>query len=116
MGGLPLTIRIERGLSEWLSSEWFTEPPDLPTASVLAQRFPHVDVTYRSRGDARFGESGQEALRRAGDTALNLAAEFEESLAMVGHGASVLGVRWLRSSKSLRSISRTWSTASWSSS
>jgi broad specificity phosphatase PhoE len=88
---LGIPIRIERGLSEWLNSEWFPEPPELLPMSVLAQRFPRVDVTFRSRGDARLGESGQEALRRAGDTALELAAEFEEGLAMVGHGASALG-------------------------
>lgn len=87
--GIP--IRIERGLSEWLNSEWFSEPPELLPISELVQRFPRVDATFRSRGDARFGESGHEALRRAGDTALELATEFEESLVMVGHGASVLG-------------------------
>lgn len=88
---LGLTIRIERGLSEWLSSEWFPEPPGLFLTCELAERFPRVDVAYRSRGDARFGESGREALRRAGETALALAVEFEGSIAMVGHGASVLG-------------------------
>jgi broad specificity phosphatase PhoE len=86
-----VAIRIERGLSEWLNSEWFPEPPELLPLSVLAESFPRVDVTYRSRGDAQYGESGPGALRRSGDTARKLAAEYAGNLVMVGHGASVLG-------------------------
>jgi broad specificity phosphatase PhoE len=88
---LGLAIRIERGLSEWLNSEWFPEPPELLPLAGLARRFPRVDATHRPRGEARYGESGSDALRRSGETALQLVAEFEGSLLMVGHGASVLG-------------------------
>lgn len=88
---LGLAIKLELGLCEWLNAEWFSTPPDLLPVAELTQRFPRVDVAYRSRGAARYGESGEEALRRAGETARSLAGEFDGSLAMVGHGASVLG-------------------------
>jgi broad specificity phosphatase PhoE len=88
---LGLAIKLELGLCEWLNAEWFPDPPDLPSAGELAQRFPRVEPGYRSRGAARYGESGEEALRRSGETARALAAEFEGSLALVGHGASLLG-------------------------
>jgi broad specificity phosphatase PhoE len=88
---LGVAIRIERGLSEWLNAEWFPEPPELLPLAVLARRFPRVDATHRTRGAARYGESGPDALRRSGETARRLVAEFEGSLVLVGHGASVLG-------------------------
>jgi broad specificity phosphatase PhoE len=87
---LDLAIAVEPGLSEWLNRAWFAQPPELLALPELARRFP-VDVAYRARGTARHGESGEEALRRSGDTARRLAAEFEENLVLVGHGASVLG-------------------------
>jgi broad specificity phosphatase PhoE len=86
-----IEIRVERGLCEWLNAEWFTELPRLLPVSASARRFRRIDVTYRSRGTARYGETGREALRRSGETARALAVEFEGNLAMVGHGASTLG-------------------------
>jgi len=88
---LGLAIHLELGLCEWLNAEWFSKAPDLLPVGELARRFPGVEAGYRSRGAARYGESGEEALRRSGETARALAAEFEGGLAMVGHGASVLG-------------------------
>jgi broad specificity phosphatase PhoE len=88
---LGLAIELEAGLSEWLNVEWFSGPLELLPAAELSRRFP-VDVGYRSRGAARYAENGTEALERSGKTARLLAAEFDGSLVMVGHGASVLGV------------------------
>jgi broad specificity phosphatase PhoE len=87
---LELVISVEPGLSEWLNAAWFEQPPRLLAPAELVRRFP-VDAGYRARGTARHGESGEEALRRSGDTALRLAAEFDAGLVLVGHGASVRG-------------------------
>ncbi len=86
-----LAIKLEVGLSEWLNADWFPKPPVLLPVADLVRRYPQVDAAYRSRGTARYGESGDAALQRSGDTARTLAAEFNGNLAMVGHGASVLG-------------------------
>ena len=58
---------------------------------AAARRFPRVDPSYRSRGSAQHGESGEAALRRAGRLAHHLVDEFAGDLLLVGHGASVLG-------------------------
>lgn len=84
-------LYLEPGLSEWLNREWFPEAPALQPLDALAHRFPCVDTTYRPRGRARYGESGEEALRRSGDVARILAEEGEGTLVLVGHGASVRG-------------------------
>ena len=88
---LDLSIKIETGLCEWLNPGWFPAMPEvLPTAD-LVQQFPRIDPSYRPRVSARYPESGEWALTRAGETAVRLAAEFCENLLLVGHGASVLG-------------------------
>jgi len=88
---LGLAIRLEPGLSEWQTPEWFPEPPRLLAPAELASRGLRIDLGYRPRGGARYGESGIEALRRSGDTARRLVADFPGDLVLVGHGASVLG-------------------------
>jgi broad specificity phosphatase PhoE len=88
---LGLRIKIEPGLSEWLSAAWFPQPPRLLSLDELAQRFPSIDRTYTARGGARYGESGEEALARSGATARRLVTDFDGDLLIVGHGASVLG-------------------------
>ncbi|MDH4316222.1 MAG: histidine phosphatase family protein [Gammaproteobacteria bacterium] len=86
-----LCVKIEDGLSEWLNVGWFRNPPELQPVADLAARYTHVDTAYSSRGQARFGESGEEAIRRSATTCLRLANDFEGNLLLVGHGASVLG-------------------------
>jgi broad specificity phosphatase PhoE len=88
---LDLSIKIEPGLSEWLSRAWFPQPPRLLSLDQLARRFPRVDHAYTARGRAQYGESGEEALARSGATARRLIDEFDGDLLIVGHGVSVLG-------------------------
>jgi broad specificity phosphatase PhoE len=86
--GLPMAI--EPGFSEWLNVAWFPEPPETAPLSKLRARFP-IDCGYRPRATARYGESGREALDRAGKTMRQLLRDFDGNLVIVGHGASVLG-------------------------
>lgn len=88
---LDLPVKVEPGLAEWLSPAWFAQPPELLACDERARRFPRIDGAYRARGEARYGESGEEARDRAGRTARRLAEDFPGHLLLVGHGASVLG-------------------------
>jgi broad specificity phosphatase PhoE len=88
---LGLPIRVETGLSEWLNPDWFLADPTRLTLQALAQCFPEVDLSYSSRVEAHYPETGEQALERAGRTARIIAQEFGGNLLMVGHGASVLG-------------------------
>jgi broad specificity phosphatase PhoE len=90
-GRLDLPIALEEGLSEWLNPAWFPAPPQTAPIAELAARVPAVDPRHASRGRARYGESGEEALLRAGDTARRLVEDFGGDLLLVGHGASVIG-------------------------
>jgi broad specificity phosphatase PhoE len=87
---LELPIGIDRGLSEWLNSAWFPSRPDTLSASELARRYVRVDPSRASLGDARWGESGDEAAARAAETARRLVAALSGNLVLVGHGVSVL--------------------------
>lgn len=86
--GLPMAI--EPGFSEWLNVAWFAEPPETAPLSALRARFP-IDCGYRPRATAHYGESGREAMARAGKTLCHLLHDFDGNLVIVGHGASVLG-------------------------
>lgn len=88
---LDLRIKIDGGFSEWLNREWFAAPPRLLSQAQRGARFPRIDRAYAARGAAHHGESGEDALRRAGTTAVRIASEFDGRLLIVGHGASVLG-------------------------
>jgi broad specificity phosphatase PhoE len=90
-GRLDLPIALEEGLSEWLNPAWFPAPPQTAPIAELVARVPAVDARHTSRGSARYGESGEEALLRSGDTARRLVEEFAGDLLLVGHGASVIG-------------------------
>jgi broad specificity phosphatase PhoE len=88
---LSADLKIEPGLSEWLSREWFPLPPRTRALGDLCARFPRIDPGYAPRGAARHGESGTEALLRSGRTVLRLLADFPGDVLAVGHGASILG-------------------------
>lgn len=88
---LGLPVNIEPGLSEWLSAEWFPEPPELLSLDRLAKEFPRIDPLYAPRGAAAHGETGEAALARSGATVVRLVAEFAGNIVLIGHGASVLG-------------------------
>ena len=91
---LGLPIKLESGLSEWLNPEWFAAAPEPLSPEVLAGRFPNIDSAYSSRIQARYPETAEQALTRAGRTARTLADEFSGNLLLVGHGASVVGAAW----------------------
>lgn len=88
---LRIPMRIEPGLSEWLNREWFPKLPETVRVDELWHRFPEIDRGYHPVGSAVYGETGDEALLRSGETAQRLTAAFPGTLLLVGHGASVLG-------------------------
>ncbi|MEG4217189.1 histidine phosphatase family protein [Microcoleus sp. Pol14C6] len=87
---LDLSIKLDWGLCEWLNPEWMTEMPETESVKALCRRFPRIDASYKG-GIANYPETGEACLKRAGETAKRLAAEFPEDMLLVGHGASVLG-------------------------
>jgi broad specificity phosphatase PhoE len=89
--GRDLPVKIEAGLSEWLNRDWFNGIPELLSIEALAARYRCIDGGYRALGLARYGESGEEALRRSAKVARQLVVRYSGNLLLVGHGASVLG-------------------------
>lgn len=87
---LDLSIKLEWGLCEWLNPEWMTEMPETESVEDLCRRFPRIDASYKG-GIANYPETGEACLKRAGETAKRLAAQFPEDMLLVGHGASVIG-------------------------
>nr|MCU0544119.1 histidine phosphatase family protein [Oscillatoriaceae cyanobacterium Prado104] len=82
---LDLPIKLEWGLCEWLNPEWMTEMPETESFEALCARFPRIDRTYKS-SNAKYPETAEYCLNRAGETAKRLAAEFPEDILLVGHG------------------------------
>lgn len=88
---LDLSVKLESGLSEWLNPEWFPAMPQRLSPEALKGLYPRIDLSYAARVPALYPETDEACLRRAGETARRLAAEFPEDILLVGHGASVLG-------------------------
>ena len=89
---LDLPLRVEPGLSEWLTPDWFPLPEPALRLDRLAKQFARIDRSYTPRGTACFGETGPEALQRSAETARQLTQDFSGNLALFGHVASLLGV------------------------
>ncbi len=87
--GLP--IKLEWGICEWLSPQWFDGSPETLPVEELHALFPRVDVSYRSILHPRFPEESPAAFRRSGDTVRRLSDEYAGHLLFVGHGISVTG-------------------------
>ena len=88
---LDLPIKIEAGLSEWLNPDWMSETPEIHPQTELAAKYPHIDGSYNSLITPEYPESEETVKNRSGETARKLAAEFNQDILLVGHGASVLG-------------------------
>ena len=88
---LDLDVKVEGGLSEWMKTEWFPQPPALLSVDELAAKFGRIDTTYRPIATAVHGESGEEATARAAETARTLADTHDGDILLVGHGHSVMG-------------------------
>ena len=89
-----LPIKIEPGLSEFLSPDYFPGPPQLHDRQLLQSRFPLIDPDYQPRLVPQYPEQDLAAIARAGRVAAQLVAEFPGNLLLVGHGASVWGATW----------------------
>lgn len=88
---LDVPIYLEQGLGEWLNQAWFPAEPERLPPEALAERFPHVDLNYRSRLVPAYPETVETALGRAGETARLLAEAHAGTILIVGHGVSVTG-------------------------
>jgi broad specificity phosphatase PhoE len=88
---LDLPVKLESGLSEWLNPDWMTAMPEKLSMTALTELFPRVDPSYISKSIARYPETKEQVLERAGNTAKILADEFSADILLVGHGASVWG-------------------------
>lgn len=88
---LDLPIFLEAGLSEWLNADWMVSHPQLNPITIIAQKYPRLDLSYNSRVVPQYPESLASVDERTGLTARKLAAEFSANILLVGHGASVSG-------------------------
>jgi broad specificity phosphatase PhoE len=88
-------IVLEPGLGEWLNDDWFETAPNTLAPSTLAAQFERL-VPQQPDGPCRqptYPESKHRALARLGATGQCLADRFAgETLLLVGHGITVLGV------------------------
>ncbi len=89
---LQLPVYLEPGLSEWLNPEWFPVNPERIPVETLAAQFPRVDLSHHPSGfRPGYPETFEQAVDRAGKTSRHLAATYEGTLLLIGHGVSVFG-------------------------
>jgi len=71
---LDLPIKLESGLSEWLNSAWMTDVPERLSMEALTELF--LKLTPAMLLALLLNIPGEQALKRAGETAKLLADEF----------------------------------------
>ncbi|NJN39046.1 MAG: histidine phosphatase family protein [Acaryochloridaceae cyanobacterium CSU_3_4] len=91
---LNVSIKVEAGLGEHMSSKLFRTCPDLWSTAEMADRFPQVDRTYQSRVLPEFPETEAAALARAHLTIQQLVQEFPDNFLIVTHELIGKGSIW----------------------
>jgi len=89
---LGVTVALEAGLSEWLNPDWMAHAPQTLPPQVLAASYPEIDLSYTARVVPSYPESSEAAWARTARTAQCLVRDFPQDFALIGHGASVMGV------------------------
>lgn len=90
---LDLTIKIENGVCEWLNPIWYSQPPEYLTHTLLNERYPRIDLKYKSIFNPQWPEETLEKSRmRCQKTANLLLEKYHSDFLVVGHAASVLGM------------------------
>jgi broad specificity phosphatase PhoE len=86
-------VYLEPGLGEWQNADWFDGFAETLPPSKLTDRCKHVRQGHDACREPIFPESRHESLARLGATGQCLAERFsDETLLLVGHGMTVLGV------------------------
>ena len=86
-------VYLEPGLGEWQNDDWFASPAETLSPSTLAGRFASVQTDHEPCRTPSYPESRHASLARIGATGRCLADRFpDETLLLVGHGMTVLGV------------------------
>jgi broad specificity phosphatase PhoE len=88
---LDLTIKIEKGLSEWLNPQWMAEIPELNYPEFLDKKYPRLDRHYISKILPQYPETALQVKQRTAETIELLVTEYREDMLLISHGASVEG-------------------------
>ena len=89
---LEVPICVEHALSEYYNADWFgPSRPVLLDSGAVMNRFPRVDVTYRSLPIPSFPETIADVFARTRELAIKLEAMPDTVLA-VSHGAAISGL------------------------
>lgn len=90
---LDCPVYLEPGLGEWQNPDWFEARAETLPPPVLADRFEHVEEGHLPCRSPNYPESRHASLARIGASGQCLAERYPgESLLLVGHGMTVLGV------------------------
>jgi len=86
-------VYLEPGLGEWQNEDWFDGPAETLSAHILTERFERVRPDHEPCRTPEYPESRHASLARIGATGQCLIDRFpDETLLLVGHGMTVLGV------------------------
>ncbi|MBP0019897.1 MAG: histidine phosphatase family protein [Cyanobacteria bacterium SBLK] len=86
---IALPIKIEAGLSEFLSFSLISLTPEILSLPALKQRFPRIDLEYTSRVTVRYPESEGVMLARSRQTIRQFTREFPENFLIVTHSSPI---------------------------
>ncbi|WP_127584649.1 histidine phosphatase family protein [Paenibacillus koleovorans] len=88
---LELPLLVEHGFYEWLNPAWIPELPEIVTREEALAEFPRIDSAYRSYSGPGYPEEEEDVhvYRRVKPAIERIIEDYEGSIAIVGHGASM---------------------------
>jgi broad specificity phosphatase PhoE len=90
---LDLPVALEPGLGEWQNPDWFDTKAETLAPSTLGDRYTPIDPGHEPCREPAYPESRHASLGRIGAAGQCLADRHDgETLLLVGHGMTVLGV------------------------
>lgn len=81
-----IDLKIETGLCEYLTPDWFPIEPTMVPIKLLKEDFPAVDETYEPLVIPKYPETRDVLRERVQKTSKLLAAKFSGNILLVGHG------------------------------
>ncbi|MDB9312506.1 histidine phosphatase family protein [Spirulina sp. CS-785/01] len=87
---LNLPLKLETGLSEWLTLYWICVNPDLLPKATLKKQFPAIDTSYQPLVPANYPETTRMIRQRLRDTLNALLERYSENLLLVTHSSAIV--------------------------
>jgi broad specificity phosphatase PhoE len=89
---LDLTVKIEKGLGEWLHPQWISEHPSLNHPESTISEYPRLDRHYASKILPQYPETESQLQQRTAEAVKFLVEEYSRDILLISHADPIKAV------------------------